>query len=313
MQVEEGEGPAIAAIRGGAAVPLAFAIEQSLNALAKQSGQDAFALRRHALKGDALTVLESLEPAYLLEDGQKGLAVVQMDGAGGAKVVLHILSEAEIEVFCNVPELGQGRDATLLKTLMESTGLPASVFVFPFGEPERVGPAISAAAPVNVAAAQAARALLRVGGPLSAQIGQVFEGIDPHRAAQGMVAVLAVMAEGQLKKIYVAAACGEDQDQTLLKNLCEGAALMGVGLALSEEVAWNGLPETRLRMLGMIKPKNAPEIIALPVVLEGGTRDPVDATVAATTAAVAASLSQTTTLPLRDTTAAKAIGARPSK
>jgi hypothetical protein len=248
-----------------------------------------------------------------LEDGQKGLAVVQMDGAGGAKVVLHILSASEIEVFCNVPELGQGRDATLLKTLMESTGLPASVFVFPFGEAERVGPAVSAAAPVDVAAGRAGAALVQVGGSLLARIGQVFEGEDLDRAAMGLVAALAVMAEGQLKKIYLAAACGAEQDQALLKNLCEGAALMGVGLALSEEVVWNGLPETRLRMLGMIKPKNAPEIIALPVILSGGARDPVDVAVAATTAAVAASLPHTSHLPLRDTPAAKTIGARPSK
>lgn len=313
VQVEEGEGPAIAAIRGGSAVPLAFAVEQSLNALAKQSGQDALALRRHALQGDARTILDALEPAYLLEDGQKGLAVVQMDGAGGAKVVLHILSASEIEVFCNVPELGQGRDATLLKTLMESTGLPASVFVFPFGEAERVGPAAAAAAPVDGAARRAGEALAQAGGPLSARIGQVFEGEDGARAPMGVVAALAVLVEGQLKKIYLAAACGAQQDQDLLKNLCEGAALMGTGLALSEEVVWNGLPETRLRMLGMIKPKNAPEIIVLPVILPGGTRDAVDVAVAASTAAVANSLAAGPHLPLRDTAAAKAIGARPSK
>jgi CO/xanthine dehydrogenase Mo-binding subunit len=242
-----------------------------------------------------------------------------MDGSGGARVVLTVASPSEIEVRCNVPELGQGRDETVLRVLRQITGLDAEVFTFPWGDAS-VGAAALAQAPVERAGRAAAEALMAEGGALEGLVGRVFVGEDPDRAAPGWSAQVAVLDEaGAVRDLHVAVAIGEEQDARLAARLAEGASHMGAGVALSEEVeVRDGLPETRLRMLGVLKPKGSPRIHAIPVAIPGGPRDVSEVAVVPTAGAIANAVSafegsDRVALPMRDSAAAKHAGARQAR
>ncbi|MFN7147523.1 MAG: hypothetical protein ACK4YP_27395, partial [Myxococcota bacterium] len=113
-------------IRGAGGTAVSFGVERALDALAAKVGLDGFALRARNVAGDAAAVLGSLAPAWA--DGARGLALARVDGSGGARVVLTVTGPDAIEVQCNVPELGQGRDEGLVAALVAATGLPASTF-----------------------------------------------------------------------------------------------------------------------------------------------------------------------------------------
>lgn len=308
VELWEGAGPRTGPVRGGAAVGLVVALEQLLDQLAAAAGQDGLSLRRRAASPELRPLLEALEPAWALEGPRRGIALGRMEGRGGAEVWLRVVSDAEVEVSCSVPDFGQGRDVRILQALVEETGLSPNVFVFPFGSSAQIPGSAPWSATVGEAARMAARALRAGGGPLKGRIGATFYGCG-GRQAPGLAAALAVAsAEGVIEKVYVAGAVPDD---ALSRSLLEGAAHMGAGLALSEEMEPTGgfLFETRLRMLGVIKSKAVPQLIGVSVP-DGADREPTEAALLASTGAISA-LMGVEQLPARDSLAAKVVGARP--
>ncbi len=307
VELWEGTGPRTGPVRGGAAVGLAVALEQLLERLALAGGQDGLALRRSAALPELRPLLEALEPAWALEGPRRGLALGRMEGRGGAEVWLRVVSGSEVEVSCSVPDFGQGRDARILEALVAETGLSPNVFVFPFGSSAQIVRSAPWSATVGEAAKVAARALRAGGGPLKNRIGTTFYGCA-GRQAPGLSATLAVASEeGLIEKVYVAGAVSDD---ALSRSLLEGAAHMGAGLALSEELEpVGGLLEARLRMLGVIKSKAVPQLIGV-AVPSAEEREPTEAALLASTAAISV-LTGVERLPARDSTAGKAVGARP--
>ncbi|MFZ5480061.1 MAG: molybdopterin cofactor-binding domain-containing protein [Myxococcota bacterium] len=320
VRVHRSAGPATGAIRGGAGLAVSFAVERALDALAAEVGLDGFELRARNLGEEGSAVLAALRPAWEAAAGAKGVAVARADGSGGARVVLTVTGADAVEVQCNVPELGQGRDETLLRVLRAATGLGGDVFDFAWADGGVAGPGAPAQTPVEGAAFLAGRALAAAGGPLAGHVGRRFVGDDLARAAAGWSAQVAELdAAGALRTLHVAFATGPGQDPRLARNLAEGAAHMGAGVALAEEVAVaDGAPETRFRMLGVLKAKASPAVRARAVPLPGGPRDVSEVAVMPTAGAIAAAVQafdgvERTRLPMKETPAARAAGVRPPK
>jgi CO/xanthine dehydrogenase Mo-binding subunit len=299
-------------IRGAGGVAVTFAIEQALDALAKQLGISPIHLRARNLPPEASRLLLALEA-----EGPGGFALARVDGSGGARVVLTVTGPDAVEVACNVPELGQGRDETLLAALVGATGLPPDVFEFVWGDSAEVGPGALGSAPVNVAARRAGEALVAAGGALSVHVGARFVGEDLDRGAPGWAASLVKLdGEGAIAGVWLVAASGEGQDPHLVARLAEGAAHMGVGVALSESVPEvEGLPEGRFRMLGLLKPKGSPALHARAVPVGGGHRDVAEAVMLAVPAAVASAVASAegavrTARPMKASAAARGVGVR---
>lgn len=285
----------------GAALPLQALMEGLLDQLAARSGRDRLSLRLQNVVPEAREVLAALEPAWALEGGARGIGAAVAPGASAlesATVALRVVSAQEIEVHCSVPDLGQGRDAALLRALAAVIPAP-DLFSFPFSEVALVGRPVAARAPVAAAARSAAARLLealggQAGGPLAGLAGRVFIGTGGPGAAGAAAALVTGRADGTIGALYVAGACagGADsgvEDPALQRSLISGGALSGVGLALSEEAEIrDGLPEVRLRMLGLLKPKVAPEILALPVEMSAapGEREVTGAAAGAAGAAI---------------------------
>jgi len=266
--------------------------------------------------GEAAAVLAALAPEWA---PGRGVALARVDGSGGARVVLTVAGPDAVEVQCNVPELGQGRDETLAGALVAATGLSPRVFECAWGESDVVGPCALASAPVGEAARRAGVALAAAGGPLAGSLGLRFVGEDPDRAAPGWAAhVVERDASGAIRAVVTAVAVGDGQEPRLAARLAEGAAHMGLGVALAEEVEEKeGLPEVRFRMLGVLKPRGNPAFQVIPVAVGGGAREVSEAAILGVPGAVAGALDpaggQLARLPMRDTPAAKAVGARPSR
>ncbi len=306
-QLRASSAPRTGRIRGATALATAT-LERAVDQLAAALGRPPEAVRRQLLP-DWAPLFDTM--------GAGPLSVAEAEGEGGARVWLKVTGPDEIEVTCNVPDLGQGRDARLLATLVRETGLLPEVFCFPWGRGEALGPAAPAGAPVELAAQRAAAGLVRRGGALQSLQGEVFEGAAPEKGAPGQAAARAELGDaGGLDRVTVAVACGEEQDPVLIKNLGEGALHMATGMALSEEAAHEaGLPETRLRFLGVLKPKGCPTFEVRPVPIAGGPRDPSEAVIAAGVAAIIAAVeraegSSRSFFPMKDSAPARALGVR---
>lgn len=320
VEVRSSGAPGTAPIRGGAAIPVVVAVDALLDRIAAATGLDAMAVRRRNARGEAAAVLAALEEAWAGSTGARGLAVGRVDGSGGARVSLRVASADEVEVSCNVPELGQGRDEVLLRELVAATGLDGSVFTIAWGDSAWVGPGALAQSPVDRAAYAAGRALAEAGGPLAELVGRRFVGVDEERAPANYAASLVVLGEtGAVESVLTAVGAGAGQDPRLVANLAEGAAHMGLGVAVSEEVdVKEGLPEGRFRFLGVLKPKGCAGFEGLAVTLGDAPRDISEVAVttppAATLNAVAAFEGKArTALPMKDSAAAKALGVKPPK
>lgn len=300
-------------IRGAGALAVTFAVERAMDALAGACHLDPWELRARNVDGDGRAVLDAVRDVWSGE-GTRGLAVARVPGRGGARVHLEVASASEVLVQCNVPELGQGRDEALVTTLSTTTGLPASAFTVEWGDSRIVGPA--ALAPVEGAAAAAGALLATGGGSLAERVGLRIVGESPAAAPDGWSAQVVVLdGEGAVREVHVAALVGE-QAGGVARGLAEGAAHMGAGVALSEQVeSFDGLPEFRFRMLGVLKPKVSPRIRSLVVGGTGPARDVSEAAVCATPAAIANAVSRAEgaarrSLPMKDSAAAKAAGVR---
>ncbi len=311
------EAPGGPGVRGEGVGLATLATERAVDGFARATHKDAFGVRRAAAGPAAKGLLDTLLLAW--EDaGDRGCALAcGGTGFGTVRVVAEVVSPSEVEVYCNVPELGQGRDAALVRILSRESGLGPEVFTVSWGDPDRTGE--DAWGPVEAAAARTGRSLAALAGPLAGHVGVTITGAaDP--APPGTAAVVVRLgAEGQVTEVHVAVPCGEDQDLLDVRRVAEGAAHMGLGAALSEEVATvtgpaGSMPETRFRMLGLLKSKVSPRIVGQ-VVVGGPAVDSADAAFAATAAAVCNAVSAfegsgRAALPMKDSAAAKAVGVR---
>lgn len=304
-------------VRGEGLGLATLATERAIDGFARATQKDAFGVRRAAAGPVAKVLLDDLSGVWE-RDGHRGCAVsCGGTGFGAVRVAVEVTSGAEVEVRCNVPELGQGRDAALVRIIARETGLGPGVFTVAWGDPDVTGD--DAWGPVEGAAMRAAEGLAALGGSLADHVGvTIVGGADP--APPGTAAVVVRLgAEGQVTEVHVAVPCGDDQDPLDVRRVAEGAAHMGVGVALSEEVATvmgeaGPMPETRFRMLGVLKSKVSPRIVGH-VVVGGPAVDSADAAFSATAAAVANAVSAfegsgRASLPMKDSAAARAVGVR---
>jgi len=304
-------------VRGSGLALATLATERAVDGYARATRKDAFRVRLAAAAPTQRALLEALAPAWE-QEGHRGCAVSSGGtGFGEVCVVLDVVSADEVEVLCNVPELGHGRDAALVRVLAQATGLDPAAFTVAWGDPSATGD--DAWGPVEAAANRAGDALNALGGPLREHVGTRVHGKAPLAPVGSAAVVVRLGAEGEVTAIHVAVPCGPEQDPLDVRRVAEGAAHMGLGVALSEEVAAvsgpNGeLPETRFRMLGLLKSKVSPKIVGH-VVVGGPAVDAADAALAATAAAVANAVSAfegsgRASLPMKDSAAAKGVGVR---
>lgn len=278
-----------APVRGAGGIAVTVAVERALDGLAAKAGIDGFTFRAAHLETEGGAVLAGLAEEWSASAaGARGLAVARVDGSGGARVLLTVTGPGAVEVLCNVPDLGQGRDETLLASLVASTGLAPEVFEFVWGDSEGIGAGALASSPVDVAARRAGRALASGGGSLASRVGRRYLGEDLERGLPGWAACLVKLdPDGVLSGVWIATAVGDGQDSPLASRLAEGAAHMGVGVALSESVEdVAGLPEGRFRMLGILRANPSPPLHAVPVGVGAGHREVTEVVVMAVPAAI---------------------------
>ncbi len=286
--------PSAGAIRGAGSLALTIAVESAL-----------------ARAGVTARPRDEAGCLVFAAAGGKDASLARSVGGTPAHVHLRVVSADEIEVQCNVPELGVGRDAALVGVLSRVTGLPADVFTIAWGSSDVVGVAGEGA--VEQAAERAARCLSAAGGALARRVGRRFSGHgDPP--SDGWSAARVLLTDGILSAVDVVVAVGE-QDADDARRVAEGAAHMAIGIALSEEVvAVDGLPEGRFRFLGLIREKLTPQIRVRTVQVGGTARDTAEATVSAVASAIVRALApETISLPMKDTVAARAVGVRPPR
>jgi hypothetical protein len=235
-------------------------------------------------------------------------------------VILHVAGPDEVEVQCNVPELGQGRDEALRNALVASTGLPAEAFTIAWADSARIGPGASMGAPVDAAARAAGRELARAGGALAEIVGLRFSGEDGLGGPPNLAATVVTLGDdGQAVGVLTAVLHGDAQDPRLVANLAEGGAHMGLGVAVSEEVVTTeGLADGRFRVLGVLKPKGCPPFSALAVNAGGASRAIAEVVVNAVPAAVGVAVAAAegglrARLPMKDCGVARGLGVKPPK
>lgn len=306
-------GAPTAPLRGAGAVPVISVVEGLLDALAVRCGLDPSALRGAIVRPelDACFAILRVSTESPPDLPAPRFALARVPGDAGAQVVLVVNGPAEVEVFCNVPEWGQGRDNALLAALTESTGLPAAAFEIGWGDSRQL--TARGGGPVRDAALAAGAALMQAGGP-EAQVGQRFEGRSGPAAPGLAGAAVQLAADGTIRRVDVLAVIGAEETAAA-RSVAEGAAAMGVGLALAEEVTRSEAgEEVRFRYLGTLKAKATPTIRGSLLSGPGGDRDVAEACTAAVAAAVQCAVvafdQRERNVPMKDSPAAGGVGIR---
>lgn len=312
-EVEQGSGSPTGPVRGAGALPVSVAIEAMLDQLARASGLDPLRFRARNALPELEPIVATMLSVHGGTAGASGVALCRSAGGSGAEVVLTVTAPDEVEVQCNVPELGQGRDRQLVEALAATTGLPAGTFVVAWADSTVI--AAGGEGPVDLAAIQAGRALAAAGGALLALVGRQFVGRSGPAPAELAGCIVRLGEDGGMAKVDVFVAAG-DQDPATATSLAEGGAAMGLGVALTEEVPdRDGAPESRFRYFGTLKSKLTPRIVATPLEVGGCARGGAEA---ATIAAAAATYAAVQTfeeapsgrVPAKNSRAAASVGVR---
>lgn len=312
-EVYTGPGSPTAPLRGAGTAPVVAVVEALLDALAEASGLDRMAVRGAIVRPelDACFAVLRASTSTPPDMPARHIALARVPGDAGAHVVLSVKGPQDIEVHCNVAESGQGRDAALLAALVDSTGLPATTFDIAWGDSRWL--TARGGGPVSEAARAAGLALTQAGGP-EALVGARVEGRSGAAAPGLAAAAVQLNAEGAIDRVDVLAVVG-DQDPAAARSVAEGAAAMGVGVALAEAVVRTEAGEdARFRTLGTLKAKATPEIRGTLLSAEGGDRDVSEATLAAVSAAVQCAVvafdKRPRNTPMKDSPAAAGVGIR---
>jgi hypothetical protein len=235
-------------------------------------------------------------------------------GLGGARVVVTPVAGG-LEVQCNVPDEGTGRDAVLRRTLSETSGFPAEAFTVVWSRSDEIGAGAPAHAPVDVAAARAGGAL-RAQRDAGAAPARAVGEADAQAPAGWAFARAVLLEDGRIDRIALVVPHGPGTAPEHAARLARGAAHMGVGMALAEgRPERDGALDTRLRASGLAKVRATPRIEVRAVPFGASDHDVTWPACAATVAALARAVATyegapRTRLPMRDSMAATSAGVR---
>jgi len=267
------------------------------------------------------------------------------------KVRLVVEADGTVSLYNGYTEMGQGLLTVLVQFAVEVTGLPASVFVpkvdstFDLGCGQTTGSratlfsgraAMEAAAGLRAdldaaraaVGSDAAQLLRGLAGRVYAgdivvrdttALGAPVEKIKTH-TAYGYATQLVILDDaGRVARVVAAHDVGRVVNPLLCEGQVEGAVHMGLGYALTEELACeNGMPVThKLRELGVLRARDMP-VVEVILIEEPEPEGPMGAKgvgeigLVPTAAAVASALEafdgvRRTTLPMRESPAARAM------
>lgn len=259
---------------------------------------------------------------------------------GKARLVVE--SDGTVSVYNGYTEMGQGLLTVLVQFAVEVTGLPAALFhpkvdsTFALGCGQTTGSrATLFGGRAVVSAAEKLRSALDAGKSLSDLAGQVFaadvviddttspnddvEVVKTHTSFGFATQVCLLDETGKLEQVIAAHDVGRAVNPAQCEGQIEGAIHMGLGYALSEELACEGgWPVTYdLRELGVLRARDMPRIEVILVEdpePEGpfGAKGVGEIGLVPTASAVAGALEafdglRRTTLPMRDSPAARAL------
>jgi xanthine dehydrogenase molybdenum-binding subunit len=261
------------------------------------------------------------------------------------RATLTVEPTGRITIRTGFTEMGQGLFTILIQTAATETGLPAEFFdataetshAIDCGQTTGSRGTVLGAYGVQIAARKL-KADLDAGQRLIDLVGNVYEGQwqcyptdkfgadvpDPktHLTYGFATQVVILDDDGKLKKVIAAHDVGRAMNPTLLEGQIEGSIHMGLGYALTEEFVCEGgrLVTWDVKSCGVLRAHHMPEIEVI-IVEEPDPETPYGARgvgeigLVPTAPAVAAALyafdrKRRTTLPMKDSPAARAILAR---
>ncbi|MBI3373881.1 MAG: selenium-dependent xanthine dehydrogenase [Betaproteobacteria bacterium] len=259
---------------------------------------------------------------------------------GKARLVVE--PDGSVSLYNGYTEMGQGLLTVLVQFAVEASGLPASRFVpkvdstFDLQCGQTTGSrATLLGGRAVLAAAAKLRADLDAGHSLAALAGRVYAGdvvirdttalgapvakIKTHTSFGYATQVVMLDANGRVERVVAAHDAGRVVNPAQCAGQIEGAVHMGLGYALTEELRCeNGMPVTfKLKELGVLRARDMP-VVEVILVEEPEPEGPMGAKgvgeigLVPTAAAVASALEafdgiRRTTLPMKDSSAARAM------
>ena len=320
------DNPSAGLVRGAGLTGGTFAVEGAIDQLAARLGVDPVTVRaRSALRaGDAfgegvlaedpgvedlLTALAPKVKAARAASHKVGvaLAVARQDGRA-ARVRLEPRDDGRVSLRVNVGEGGQGLHTALVAAAAAASNLSPDTFeVFA----DLGGPGAGDEALLRAAAAAGASLKAKPGEPAEAEIGG-----DGAVRLNAVATLVTLDATGKVLAAESLGAAGPDAAPTLALGQLEGGLMWGLGAALVEELlCTEGLPDVRIRNMGLLKAPLTPPLSGVLVPMSGGPRALGEVASLAVAPAVAAALAQVegkarTSLPMRDNEAAWSVGAK---
>ncbi len=258
------------------------------------------------------------------------------------RACLLVEAGGSIGLFCGYTEMGQGLWTALAQIAAEASGLPFSRFRptldtrFPLACGQTTGSrALLLGGRAVITAAKKLRAALDAGASLKSLEGRSFAGDErvdattplgtpaenprTHTTYGFATQVVILDEKGHLAKVVAAHDVGRAINPSLCEAQVEGAVVMGLGYALTEELPCeDGIPTSwSVRELGALRARDVPEIEVI-LVEEPEPEGPYGAKgvgeigLVPTAAAVAGALEafdgiRRTRLPMKESPAAKAM------
>jgi selenium-dependent xanthine dehydrogenase len=205
------------------------------------------------------------------------------------KARLAVEPDGTVSVYNGYTEMGQGLLTVLVQFAAEVTGLPASVFrprvdtTFALGCGQTTGSrATLFGGRAVVSAAQKLRVALDAGATLASLAGEVFAAdiyiddttalgapgtrVKTHTSFGYATQVVVLDATGRIERVIAAHDVGRAVNPALCEGQIEGAIHMGLGYALTEELACddNGMPVTfKLRDIGVLRARDMPAVMVI--------------------------------------------------
>ena len=320
------DNPSAGLVRGAGLTGSTFALEGAMDQLAARLGLDPITLRsRSALQagdlfGDGVlaedpgveALLNAAAPrveAARLAGHKVGvaLAVAKQDGRA-ANVRLEPRDDGRVSLRVGVGEGGQGLHTALVAAAAAAADLSPDTFevIADLG-----GPGAGDEALLKAASAAGASLKARPNDPAEATIGG-----DGALRLNALVTLVSLDASGKVLAAESLGAVGPDAAPLLTLGQLEGGLMWGLGAALVEELlCTDGLPDVRIRNMGLLKAPLTPPLSGVLVQSGGGPRALGEVASLAVAPAVAAALAQVegkarTSLPMRDNEAAWGVGAK---
>ena len=231
-----------------------------------------------------LATLEAVKDVYKANPGAGLACGIKNTGIGNGmpdigRVRLHFDAPGHVAAYTGFTEMGQGLFTIIRQIVADELGLPgASVSVVvstEFAVECGMTTASRATLLCSEAAHRACEAVKATGLPVAELIGREFMGEiiydfttapeaggDTHVAFSYATQVVLLDEAGRLRKVIAAHDVGRVMNRALCEGQLQGAVHMGLGFALTEELAQvGGWPvSTELNDLRILRAKHTPEI-----------------------------------------------------